>query len=185
VRGARTLAAAGAHATRCARARQAPALREQLSRAQETGAALRTALASAQVVEEALRSDSAALRARLAGALADVTELRLEVSRLRGEVSSPRQDTASAPARRSSGGSGALAPAASSHAAARVQAAVQAQLRALRADDKQRNSCAICMERPRNTALQCGHTYCGTCAAALFACALCRQEVLLRIHLYH
>jgi hypothetical protein len=47
------------------------------------------------------------------------------------------------------------------------------------------DSCAICMERPLDTALlQCGHRVCGTCAARLSLCHVCRAPVTARVRVY-
>jgi E3 ubiquitin-protein ligase RGLG len=143
----------------------------------------------------------------LAGAHADITVLRLEVSRLRGAV--PRAGAgaddgggascsaaaaaaaAASPRRRGGcGGASSATSAASAEAsassAARVQAAVQAQLRALRFEDSQRAACPVCMRDDvrKDTALGCGHVFCAACAAALHTCALCRAPIALRVHLY-
>ncbi len=189
--------------TPCAFALLSQVLRAELARAHDASAALAAALSSARAAEEALRREEAALRGRLASAHADNIILRLEVSRLRGAV--PRADAGGddgsissaaassaalpSPRRRGSSGAGAFSSAsaeASASSAARVQAAVQAQLRALRYEDVQRAACPVCMrdDRRKDTALGCGHVFCAACAAALQTCALCRAPIALRVHLY-
>ena len=47
------------------------------------------------------------------------------------------------------------------------------------------DSCAICMERPLDTALlQCGHRVCGVCAVRLSLCHVCRAPVTARVRVY-
>ena len=76
--------------------------------------------------------------------------------------------------------------------AARVTVARQAEAAAaeavLRAKEAagvpMATDCMICMERCMDTALDCGHRACGTCARLLAQCALCRTPVRLRLRLY-
>jgi hypothetical protein len=44
--------------------------------------------------------------------------------------------------------------------------------------------CAICMDRIPDHAINCGHTFCGVCAAELKECAVCRQPVKAVIRLF-
>lgn len=47
------------------------------------------------------------------------------------------------------------------------------------------DSCAICMERPLDTALlSCGHRVCGVCALRLTLCHVCRAPVTARVRVY-
>ena len=47
------------------------------------------------------------------------------------------------------------------------------------------DSCAICMERPLDTALlQCGHRVCAVCAVRLSLCHVCRAPVTARVRVY-
>jgi hypothetical protein len=180
---------------------QAAALRAELAAERAASASAREALAAARETEAALRRQEAALRGRMAEATADITVLRLQVSRLRGEVTRAEDGGAAAaaaavPASRRRSVRMASAGASSSpprepasqpqDTAARVQAAVQAQLRALRYEDSQRAACPVCLhdERAKDTALNCGHVFCAQCAAVLRCCALCRADITLRVHLY-
>ena len=119
------------------------------------------------------RQSEAVLKSRLAETVADLKMARLEASRLRGAFSSPPPSP----------------PASSdwlstSSMQARVQAAVQATLRAERWQHTQRLACPVCLEREKDCALSCGHTFCGPCAWRLASCALCRGDIQARIHLY-
>lgn len=40
--------------------------------------------------------------------------------------------------------------------------------------------CVVCMERPRDTVLGCGHVFCGDCSRPLHNCPACRQRVAMR-----
>ncbi|KAH7707708.1 E3 ubiquitin-protein ligase RGLG2-like protein [Aphelenchoides avenae] len=44
--------------------------------------------------------------------------------------------------------------------------------------------CPICWTTVRDTALNCGHTYCQTCAGRLVDCATCRQRVTAKSRIY-
>jgi len=44
--------------------------------------------------------------------------------------------------------------------------------------------CSICMERKKDTAFQCGHIACSTCAMPLKACHICREKVLKKFKIY-
>ena len=44
--------------------------------------------------------------------------------------------------------------------------------------------CPICCLNQLDTALDCGHRACGTCAAKLSTCHVCRGQVKARIRLY-
>lgn len=44
--------------------------------------------------------------------------------------------------------------------------------------------CDVCMRDAKDTALNCGHRFCGRCAADLTACAICRTEIKARIKLF-
>jgi hypothetical protein len=44
--------------------------------------------------------------------------------------------------------------------------------------------CAICLDRPKDTALGCGHQACSQCAQDLQDCHICQQSITLRIRLY-
>jgi hypothetical protein len=44
--------------------------------------------------------------------------------------------------------------------------------------------CSICMERAKDTAFQCGHTVCLTCASSLKYCHICRKKITKRIKIF-
>lgn len=44
--------------------------------------------------------------------------------------------------------------------------------------------CEICCERPRNTALTCGHQFCYECSNKVNNCPVCRKFIQHRIQLY-
>jgi E3 ubiquitin-protein ligase mind-bomb len=44
--------------------------------------------------------------------------------------------------------------------------------------------CAICMERKKEIAFQCGHIVCGECSIPLIFCHICRQIIVKRIKIY-
>ena len=46
------------------------------------------------------------------------------------------------------------------------------------------HECAVCMERPRDCALQCGHRLCMPCSSKVQRCPVCRQPIQHRIRLY-
>lgn len=47
------------------------------------------------------------------------------------------------------------------------------------------DSCAICLERPRNTAIiPCGHTFCDSCISLLSNCSFCRGNILQSIKIF-
>ena len=46
------------------------------------------------------------------------------------------------------------------------------------------NKCAICYERPKEIAFQCGHQSCTACSASISSCHTCRARILQRIRLY-
>lgn len=144
-------------------------LATQLALAQARAAELADLLEASRRTEEALRDTEAQLRSKLAEVTADLRLSRLESSRLRGCVLAETQ---------------ALFAADASNVQVRVQAAVQASLRAERWATSQRLVCAVCLEREKDCALGCGHVFCGQCAWRLTSCALCRAGVAVRIHLY-
>lgn len=75
---------------------------------------------------------------------------------------------------------------------ARVTAAREAETAAAEAIIREKEAagvpiateCTICMERTMDTALDCGHRACATCAAQLAACHACRTPVRVRLRLY-
>jgi hypothetical protein len=44
--------------------------------------------------------------------------------------------------------------------------------------------CAVCLDRKKDTALNCGHQACAVCAGALARCHICRKAVTTRTKLY-
>lgn len=44
--------------------------------------------------------------------------------------------------------------------------------------------CPICMEKHMDTAMDCGHRACGSCAEQLRVCHTCRKPVTLRLRLF-
>ena len=46
------------------------------------------------------------------------------------------------------------------------------------------NTCAICLEKPRNMAFLCGHGTCVECAEALEVCPMCRKPIVQKIKLF-
>ena len=46
------------------------------------------------------------------------------------------------------------------------------------------HDCAICFARPKNTALNCGHQLCDSCAGQVAVCPICRGHITTRIRLY-
>ena len=57
----------------------------------------------------------------------------------------------------------------------------QAELADARAE---RRLCIVCMEKPKDTAFQCGHQLCAVCASRQSMCPFCREKVDMRIKLY-
>ncbi len=49
---------------------------------------------------------------------------------------------------------------------------------------KQATLCEICMDRPKNTILGCGHQLCEPCALSLRVCSQCRTPVTSRTRTY-
>ncbi len=49
---------------------------------------------------------------------------------------------------------------------------------------REERQCAICMERDKNAALQCGHQLCWQCAHAVAKCPVCRAAIITRIKLF-
>jgi hypothetical protein len=145
-------------------------LATQLALAQARAAELADLMEVSRRTEEALRDTEAQLRSKLAEVTADLRLSRLESSRLRGCVLTEPQAL--------------LFTADVSNVQVRVQAAVQASLRAERWATSQRLVCAVCLEREKDCALGCGHVFCRQCAWRLTICALCRAGVAVRIHLY-
>lgn len=45
--------------------------------------------------------------------------------------------------------------------------------------------CPVCFQSPRDCGLQCGHQLCMQCAHQVQQCPVCRQEISLRLKLYH
>ena len=45
--------------------------------------------------------------------------------------------------------------------------------------------CPVCFQSPRDCGLQCGHQLCMQCADRVQQCPVCRQEISLRLKLYH
>ena len=45
--------------------------------------------------------------------------------------------------------------------------------------------CPVCFQKPRDCGLQCGHQLCMQCAHRVQQCPVCRQEISLRLKLYH
>ncbi len=54
----------------------------------------------------------------------------------------------------------------------------------VKADDPPERVCAVCMENRKDTAFQCGHTLCATCAPRVDKCPECRAHITTRIKLY-
>jgi len=102
----------------------------------------------------AVVASPAAPAAADAAVLAEVAALRAEIARLRVAAAEPADASAGA------------AVLATENAALRAE---MARMRAAAAAEAASNCCPICMEeeRPRNTALPCGHTYCAPCVAGL------------------
>ena len=126
---------------------------------------------------DACKQSEAELKSRLAATVADLRVSRLEASRLRGAFSASPPPSPPSLSRQQDWLS-------TSSVQARVQAAVQATLRAERWQHTQRLACPVCLEREKDCALNCGHTYCGPCAWRLASCALCRGDITSRTHLY-
>ena len=100
---------------------------------------------------------------------AEVVALRAEMARMRAAAAEP------------------VADAAASFAAARLAREAAAESMRLRCEVERLRSvnqalieCPLCMEveRPRDTALPCGHAYCAACVAGLVVrqCPECRKE---------
>ena len=49
---------------------------------------------------------------------------------------------------------------------------------------KDRITCSICLEREKNTRLNCGHMICDTCAASISLCPICRAPITSRDRVY-
>lgn len=49
---------------------------------------------------------------------------------------------------------------------------------------REERTCSVCLEKPKNTAFQCGHQTCETCAPVLRKCPICRADITSRIRLY-
>jgi hypothetical protein len=126
---------------------------------------------------DACKQSEAELKSKLAATAADLRVSRLEASRLRGAFSSSPPSPPSLARHHQE-----WLP--TSSVQARVQAAVQATLRAERWHNTQRLACPVCLEREKDCALNCGHTYCGPCAWRLASCALCRGDITARTHLF-
>jgi hypothetical protein len=45
--------------------------------------------------------------------------------------------------------------------------------------------CAICLDKPNDTAYGCGHQACARCAGELVNCHICRQAISIRTKLYY
>lgn len=49
---------------------------------------------------------------------------------------------------------------------------------------REQQQCPICMERPMDTAVDCGHRLCGACAQRITSCHACRAAVTTRLRVY-
>ena len=146
----------------------AEALREQLGHEKGRATRLERELAS----ERSARRASEALLAGDGAALASLPLARLEawVATLR---------------RACDVGSDALVGARVAAQRAEETAAAEAELRAKEAAGVPlATDCPVCLDRPMDTALDCGHRACGSCAALLADCHVCRAPVRLRLRLY-
>jgi hypothetical protein len=57
--------------------------------------------------------------------------------------------------------------------------------RALQREEREEAiQCAICFDRDKDTALNCGHQACAFCASGLANCHICREPILTRTRLY-
>lgn len=66
----------------------------------------------------------------------------------------------------------------------REAAEAQRAAAAARAEAEDAQTCKVCLDAANDTALGCGHVYCGRCAAALRACPLCRVPVTSTTRVY-
>lgn len=68
--------------------------------------------------------------------------------------------------------------------AAEAEAVAAEARRRAEAEKAEALECTICCAAPMDTALDCGHRSCSTCAAKLLTCHLCRGQVKSRLKLY-
>ena len=62
---------------------------------------------------------------------------------------------------------------------------IQTQLRRKEREAEEEKLCSVCMKDKKDTALNCGHCYCKTCANDLLrACPMCRAPITQRIKLF-
>jgi len=53
-----------------------------------------------------------------------------------------------------------------------------------RYEEEVQHECSICLDRPKNIALNCGHTCCEECSQNLQRCHICRQPIQKKLRFY-
>lgn len=59
-----------------------------------------------------------------------------------------------------------------------IEAAIRKREEALEQERLEQLNCAVCMEKPKNTALSCGHMVCEECQPLLTSCPICRSRLV-------
>ena len=97
-----------------------------------------------------------------------------------GSAASAPGGAAAAPSAGAGSGSAASAPGGASAALPGAAASSSRELELL----KDRITCSICLEREKNTRLNCGHMICDTCASSISLCPICRAPITSRDRVY-
>ena len=61
---------------------------------------------------------------------------------------------------------------------------VRSAIRARETLEDEERRCPVCFDNVKDTALNCGHRFCGACAVTIDECALCRVTITHRIQLF-